>query len=62
MLEKNFLIMFTKQTNIYRSAALEDAQILKTKAMRENEEKRYAKNFKYSLIRIRFPDGLYLQV
>jgi UBX domain-containing protein 6 len=40
---------------------LEEAQMLKTKAMRENEEKRYAKNFKYSLIRIRFPDGLYLQ-
>lgn len=36
--------------------------MLKTKAMRENEEKRFAKNFKYSLIRIRFPDGLYLQV
>lgn len=47
---------------IYSTAALEEAQVLKTKAMRENEEKRYAKNFKYSLIRIRFPDGLYLQV
>lgn len=46
----------------FRTAALEEAQMLKTKAMRENEEKRYAKNFKYSLIRIRFPDGLYLQV
>lgn len=46
----------------FRAAALEDAQVLKTKTMRENEEKRYAKNFKYSLIRIRFPDGLYLQV
>ena len=45
-----------------RTAALEEAQMLKTKAMRENEERRYAKNFKYSLIRIRFPDGLYLQV
>ncbi|CRK95504.1 CLUMA_CG008973, isoform A [Clunio marinus] len=44
-----------------RTAALEEAQMLKTKAMRENEEKRYARNFKYSLIRIRFPDGLYLQ-
>lgn len=36
--------------------------MLKTKAMRENEEKRFAKNFKYSLIRIRFPDGIYIQV
>lgn len=41
---------------------MEEAQLLKTKAMRENEERRYAKNFRYSLIRIRFPDGLYLQV
>lgn len=55
--------MFIDQIfEFFRSVALEQAQILKTKAMRENEEKRYAKNFKYSLIRIRFPDGLYLQV
>lgn len=45
-----------------RAVALEEASILKTKAMRENEEKRFARNFKFSLIRIRFPDGLYLQV
>lgn len=45
-----------------RAIAMEEASILKTKAMRENEEKRFARNFKFSLIRIRFPDGLYLQV
>jgi UBX domain-containing protein 6 len=48
--------------HIFRTTALEEAQMLKTKAMRDNEERRFAKNFKYSLIRIRFPDGLYLQV
>lgn len=33
-----------------------------SQAMREKEQERYANRFKYSLIRIRFPDGLYLQV
>lgn len=50
-----------KKEQQIRSQALEEASILKTKAMRENEERRFAKNFKYSLVRIRFPDGLYLQ-
>ena len=56
------VFMSCKYLHIFRTAALEEASFLKTKAMRENDEKRYAKNFKYSLIRIRFPDGLYLQV
>lgn len=50
-----------KKEQQIRTQALEEASILKTKAMRENEERRFAKNFKYSLVRIRFPDGLYLQ-
>jgi len=41
---------------------LEEASMLKTKAMREREQERYANRYKYSLIRIRFPYGLYLQV
>ncbi|CAH1711567.1 unnamed protein product [Chironomus riparius] len=44
-----------------KKSAIEDAQILKTKAMREKEQERYVNRFKYTLIRIRFPDGLYLQ-
>lgn len=41
--------------------ALEQAQILKTKAMREKEELRVINRYKFSLIRIRFPNGVYLQ-
>lgn len=44
-----------------KTSSIEEAQILKTKAMREKEQERYANKFKYALIRIRFPDGLYLQ-
>lgn len=57
-----YLCLKSKHLYICRAAAFEDSQILKTKAMRENDERRYARNFKYSLIRIRFPDGLFLQV
>lgn len=35
---------------------------LRTKAMREKEELREIRKYKFALIRIRFPDGLYLQV
>ncbi|CAH0551654.1 unnamed protein product [Brassicogethes aeneus] len=34
---------------------------LRTKAMREKEELREIRKYKFALIRIRFPDGLYLQ-
>ena len=30
--------------------------------MRDKEQERFVNRFKYTLIRIRFPDGLYLQV
>lgn len=50
-----------KKEQQLRATAMEEASILKTKTMRENEERRFAKNFKFSLIRVRFPDGLYLQ-
>lgn len=44
-----------------RTEALENASILKTKAMREREELRTIQKYKFALIRIRFPDGVYLQ-
>ncbi|KAG5675935.1 hypothetical protein PVAND_005792 [Polypedilum vanderplanki] len=48
-----------EQTN--KTSAVEDAMVLKTKAMREKEQERFVKKFKYSVIRVRFPDGLFLQ-
>lgn len=35
---------------------------LRTKAMREKEELREIRKYKFALVRVRFPDGLYLQV
>lgn len=40
---------------------MENASILKTKAMREREELRYIQRYRFALIRVRFPDGVYLQ-
>lgn len=40
---------------------MENASILKTKAMREREELRVINKYKFALIRVRFPDGVYLQ-
>ncbi|XP_058832809.1 UBX domain-containing protein 6 [Topomyia yanbarensis] len=50
-----------KREQQLRSEALEQTQILKTKAMREKEELRVVNRYKFSLIRIRFPNGVYLQ-
>ena len=36
--------------------------MLRTKAMREKEEQREKRKYRYTLIRIRFPDGFVLQV
>ncbi|XP_075165047.1 GDI interacting protein 3 [Haematobia irritans] len=44
-----------------RTEALENAQVLKTKAMREREEQRSLRMYKYALIRVKFPNGLYIQ-
>ncbi|XP_062550943.1 UBX domain-containing protein 6 [Armigeres subalbatus] len=44
-----------------RTQAMEDAQILKTKAMREKEEQRVMNRYKFTLIRVRFPNGVFLQ-
>lgn len=40
---------------------MENSTILKTKAMREREELRYIQRYRFALIRVRFPDGVYLQ-
>lgn len=47
--------------NFRRTEALENTFVLKTKAMRERDELRYINRYKFALIRIRFPDGVYLQ-
>lgn len=46
---------------LLRAEALENSQILKTKAMREKEELRIVNRYKFTLIRVRFPEGYYLQ-
>ncbi|EDW61494.1 UBX domain-containing protein 6 [Drosophila virilis] len=50
-----------KREQQLRAEAIESAQILKTKAMREREEQRNLRMYRYSLIRIKFPNGLYIQ-
>jgi len=50
-----------KREQQMRAEALERAQVLMTKAMREKEEQRIINRYNYALIRIRFPDGVYLQ-
>jgi UBX domain-containing protein 6 len=45
-----------------RTEAVERSMMLRTKAMREKEEKREMRKYKYAVIRIRFPDGVLLQV
>ncbi|XP_048264580.1 UBX domain-containing protein 6 isoform X1 [Bombus terrestris] len=44
-----------------RTEAVERDQMLKTKAMRERDEKQRLRKYKFSLIRIKFPDNLILQ-
>jgi len=44
-----------------RSDAVEREGMLRTKAMREREEQRERRKYRFTLIRIRFPDGLVLQ-
>jgi hypothetical protein len=36
--------------------------MLRTKAMREKEEQREMRKYRYAVIRVRFPDGILLQV
>ncbi|CAG9839959.1 unnamed protein product [Diabrotica balteata] len=50
-----------KKERQQRSEQLEKQLQLRTKAMREKDEIREIKKYKFCLIRIRFPDGLFLQ-
>uniref|UniRef100_A0A146MC62 UBX domain-containing protein 6 n=1 Tax=Lygus hesperus TaxID=30085 RepID=A0A146MC62_LYGHE len=44
-----------------RAERMETLMQLRTKAMREKEEQRELKKYRYTLIRVRFPDGILLQ-
>ncbi|KAM7356903.1 GDI interacting protein 3 isoform 2-T3 [Cochliomyia hominivorax] len=50
-----------KREQRLRAEAIESTQILKTKAMREREEQRTLRMYKYSLIRVKLPDGILIQ-
>ncbi|KAF4522279.1 hypothetical protein B566_EDAN011975 [Ephemera danica] len=50
-----------KREQQLRSEAVERGMMLRTKAMREKEEMREMKMYKYAIIRIRFPDAVLLQ-
>lgn len=50
-----------KREQKLRADALEQSQILKTKAMRDREEARALTMYRYAFIRVRFPDGIYIQ-
>jgi len=46
----------------YRQESLESSLVLRTKAMREKQEQKEMRRYKYALVRVRFPDGIFLQV
>ncbi|XP_023177816.1 UBX domain-containing protein 6 [Drosophila hydei] len=50
-----------KREQQLRAEAIESSQILKTKAMRERDEQRTLRMYRYALIRVKFPNGLYIQ-
>ena len=47
---------------LFRSELAERETMLRTKAMREREEMKERRKYRFCLIRVRFPDGLVLQV
>lgn len=47
---------------VIRTEEMEKQMQLRTKAMREKDELREIRKYKFALIRVRFPDGIYLQV
>lgn len=55
-------MVFLTNISNFRAEMLEKQMQLRTKAMREKDEQREIRKYKFALIRIRFPDGLYLQV
>ncbi|XP_036331106.1 UBX domain-containing protein 6 [Rhagoletis pomonella] len=50
-----------KREQQLRTEAIESAQILRTKAMREREEQRNLRLYRFALIRVKFPNGIYIQ-
>ncbi|XP_031834985.1 GDI interacting protein 3 [Nomia melanderi] len=63
-LPSNFFTMTPeeiKREQQLRTEAVERNQMLRTKAMRERDEKQRLRKYKYSLIRIQFPDNIILQ-
>ena len=50
-----------KKEQKLRADALEQSQMLRTKAMREREEQRALTMYRFAFIRVRFPDGIYIQ-
>ncbi|ALC42059.1 Gint3 [Drosophila busckii] len=50
-----------KREQQLRAEAIESSQMLKTKAMRDREEQRNLRMYRYTLIRVKFPNGLYIQ-
>ncbi|KAL6448850.1 hypothetical protein ACFW04_000534 [Cataglyphis niger] len=51
-----------KREQQLRSEAVERNQMLRTKAMREKDEQRALRRYKFAILRIKFPDGIILQV
>ncbi|XP_029673575.1 UBX domain-containing protein 6 isoform X2 [Formica exsecta] len=51
-----------KREQQLRSEAVERNQMLRTKAMREKDEQRILRRYKFAILRIKFPDGIILQV
>ncbi|RZC43041.1 UBX domain-containing protein 6, partial [Asbolus verrucosus] len=50
-----------KKEQQLRTEVMEKQMQLRTKAMREKDELREIRKYKFAIIRVRFPDGLYLQ-
>lgn len=50
-----------KREQQLKSERVENSMVLRTKAMREKEEQREMRKYRFALIRIRFPDGILLQ-
>ncbi|XP_011162857.1 UBX domain-containing protein 6 [Solenopsis invicta] len=50
-----------KKEQQLRTEAVERNQMLRTKAMREKDEQRVLRRYKFAVLRIKFPDGIILQ-
>lgn len=50
-----------KREQQLRTEAVERSQMLRTKAMREKDEQRALRRYKFAVLRIKFPDGIILQ-